>query len=63
MIEQVEPSEWSVSCDECAAGEEYVDAEDFYEVVRHIKAVGWHIVKDLYGWNHVCPDCIDSLQQ
>lgn len=60
MIEKDPPFFWDVSCDKCSVGEERLEADDFYDVVKQIKEIGWKIIKKKDEWYHYCPSCLNG---
>ena len=48
----------TIICDECGDYED-LSADDFEDVTRQAKGLGWFIIKDegKRVWQHYCPDC------
>lgn len=63
MIERDPPYFFDVSCDTCSAGEERIESQEFTEVVKEIKDLGWRVRPDSDGWEHTCPDCVAIEKQ
>jgi len=67
MIDYSELTEsGTITCDNCGEYED-LSADDFLDIVRQAKELGWFIIKTEAWkgagevWQHYCPSCKDEM--
>lgn len=49
--------EYEISCDGCSTETLEIEADDWNDMLRELKAEGWTNRPKDNGWEQLCPDC------
>ena len=61
-IERDPPFFFDVVCDDCGT-DERIESEDFHDVLRQIKELGWRNIKVGKFWEQHCFECSGAAKE